>query len=219
MPSSKTYNTYSNGGFLKVAPVLCVSFFITACDPLSLALGTGTAVGAASAEDRGVSGVLSDSAIRLKINCRWLEEESALVDHVYLSVQKGVVLLTGVVETTALKQKAVDLIRSVPGIQKIVNEIRVGTPENLKDYTRDAWITAKLRTALLCDAEIASRNYSIRTVGRTVYLMGVAKDSDELERVTHHACSISGVRKVVNYTQMKPLLSPKVICPEGTGPQ
>lgn len=196
---------------LRAAPLLCISCFVSACDPFSVALGTGAAVGAASAEDRGVSGVFSDSTIRLKINYRWLEQESILIDHVYLSVQKGVVLLTGVVETAALKKKAVDLIRSVPGIRKIVDNIKVGTPENLKDYTRDAWITAKLRTILLCDAEILSRNYSIRTVGRTVYLMGIAQNQDEVDRVTHHACSISGVRRVIDYTQIKKQTVPSVV--------
>jgi len=56
---------------------------------------------------------------------------------------------------------------------------------------------------LLRDAEIMNINYSVETVDGTVYLMGIAQDEAELQRVKNHAKDISGVRKIVSYVKMK----------------
>ena len=170
---------------------------------MTLGVGAGATVGVAAAEDRGVGGVYSDTKIRSQINYRWLQGASILMDRVDLSVQDGQVLLTGVVESDELKEKAEALITDVSGITRIINDIQVGVPQTFADYSRDAWITTKLKTNLLLDKEVASRNYSVRTVGQVVYLMGTAKDSAELARVIDHASAISGVKHVVNYTAQK----------------
>lgn len=178
---------------------------LSACNPVTVGVGAGAVVGAAAAEDRGVSGVYSDTKIRSQINYRWLQGASILMDRIDLSVQDGQVLLTGVVENDELKEKAVTLIKNVPGITRIIDDITVGVPQTFSDYSRDAWITTKLKTTLLLDKDVASRNYSIRTVGQVVYLMGTARNSNELGRVIDHASSIAGVKRVVNYTAQKSL--------------
>ena len=185
------------------AVAACACLCVSACNPITLGVGAGATVGAAATEDRGVGGVYSDTKIRSQINYRWLQGASILMDRVDLSVQDGQVLLTGVVESDELKNKAADLIQDVPGITRIINDIQVGVPQNFADYSRDAWITTKLKTNLLLDKEVLSRNYSVRTVGQVVYLMGTAKDSAELARVIDHASSIAGVKRVVNYTAQK----------------
>ena len=48
-----------------------------------------------------------------------------------------------------------------------------------------------------------SINYSMDTVNQAVYLMGVAKDGSELERVIGHAKNIDYVRRVVSYVRLK----------------
>jgi osmotically-inducible protein OsmY len=175
------------------------------CDPFTAIVGTGTVIGGAAADERGVSGVMSDTDIRIAINMRWLNEASELLNFVTLSVQQGQVLLTGVVESRELKKKAVDLIRSVPGIKKIIDQIQVGDTEDLRDYGRDSRITAELRVTLLSDSYIASRNYSLRTVNRVIYITGIAQNQAELDRVLYHAYRVEGVRRVVPYVKIKPL--------------
>jgi osmotically-inducible protein OsmY len=43
----------------------------------------------------------------------------------------------------------------------------------------------------------------VQTVNGTVYLLGLARDQSELERVTLHARTIPGVKKVVSYVDLK----------------
>ena len=67
---------------------------------------------------------------------------------------------------------------------------------------RDAWITAQLSATLLFDKEVSSINYSLETVDGIIYLMGIARSREELERVVAHAKEVSYVRRVVSYVRV-----------------
>ena len=56
---------------------------------------------------------------------------------------------------------------------------------------------------MLFDQDVRSVNYSIETVNQVIYLMGVAQDEAELQRVVDHARNVAYVRRVVSYVQMK----------------
>lgn len=198
--SSLSYDWLISGRGWKI--LLCCTF-LTACDPVSFVLVPATVVGASEAEERGFKGVVSDTALRTKINCTWLANEPLFLDRLTMSVLEGRVVLTGVVETPVLKEKAVALTQKVGGVKEVVDEIKVGKPETLGDYSRDSWITTKLKTQLLFDSYIASRNYSIRTVNRIVYLTGIAQNQQELNLVLEHARNISGVKRVIHYVRIK----------------
>ena len=73
---------------------------------------------------------------------------------------------------------------------------------SLSDDSRDLWIATKLRGRLLVDDQISSINYSIDVVNKTVYVMGVARSTTELNRVLGHARQVSHVRRVVDHTRL-----------------
>ena len=88
---------------------------------------------------------------------------------------------------------------------EVINEIELGDKASLADAARDEWIGAQLRARLLGDAAIASINYSIETVNGSVYLIGVAQNQAELDRVIAYAKNIAYVRRVLNYMRLKEL--------------
>ncbi len=190
-----------NGLLLKFLCLSMTLVVLSACDPITV-IGAGALVGATAAEERGIEGFASDTNIRAKINYAWMTHDSKLIDQVSLSVQKGVVVLTGIVENQKLKMDAVRLAQQTKGVLKVVDEIKLGTPAGFQDYTRDAWISAKLKTALLMDERIRSRNYSIRAVDKIIYLTGIAQDQQELELVKAHAREIPNVRQVISHVQV-----------------
>ena len=55
----------------------------------------------------------------------------------------------------------------------------------------------------LADLEIADINYTFDTVNGVVYILGIAQDREELDRVTTHASNIAGVAKVVSHAVLK----------------
>ena len=53
------------------------------------------------------------------------------------------------------------------------------------------------------DKRILSINYNIETVNQIIYIMGIAQNQEELDRVIQHAKNIANVKKVINYVRIK----------------
>jgi osmotically-inducible protein OsmY len=64
-------------------------------------------------------------------------------------------------------------------------------------------ISSDLRSKLLLDKHVLSVNYSVTTVDQVIYLLGIAQDAEERERVNDYARDVPYVKKVVNYVILK----------------
>lgn len=167
------------------------------------AVGAGASVATAASEERGLNNAARDLAIRAKINALWLEHSDALLTSADISISEGRVLLTGTVPTQQMRVDAVRLAWKAAGVKEVINEIQVTSSHGTSGFARDSWISTKLKTRLTLDSQIVSINYSIDTVGGTVYLMGIAQNAAELERVRNHARQIKYVRRIVSHVIMK----------------
>jgi len=112
------------------------------------------------------------------------------------------VLITGVVQNPEHRVEAVRLAWQINGVSQVINEIRVAESEGVTGFVKDNWITSKLRASLTFDRGVQSINYSIDTVQGVVYLMGVAQNQAELNRVIEVSRTISGVKQVVSYVKL-----------------
>jgi osmotically-inducible protein OsmY len=177
------------------------SAVLGACAPLIV--GTGAAVGGAATQERGVKGSLDDQGVSLDINERWFSDDHAAYSGVNLQVQEGRALLSGQVVDPETRVKAVRLAWQANGVLEVINEIEIRDRSSLSDSAQDTWITTKLLARLIGDEEVASRNYSIETVNGTVFLIGVAQNQEELQRVVAHARDVSYVKRVVDYVRIK----------------
>lgn len=181
--------------------LLALSAGLSGC--VGMAIGAGATVGVAAAEERGISGAATDVAIQADINDKWIHESLQIEKDVYLTVHEGRVLLTGTVATPEMRLKAVQLVWDVNGVREVIDEIKVGDGGGIGAYARDVLIANELRTKMLFDRNIQSINYSVETVGGIIYLMGIAQNQAELDRVTGYARNISYVQRVVSYVRLK----------------
>ena len=55
----------------------------------------------------------------------------------------------------------------------------------------------------MLDKEIDAINYSIETIDRVIYLLGIAQDGEELDRVIRTARDIEYVEKIVSHVLLK----------------
>jgi len=172
-------------------------------------LGGGAAAGAAASQDRGISGVMSDTRIRADINHLWFQKSENLYSRINLQVQEGRVLLTGRVVDPQTRVDAVRLAWQVEGVQEVINEIELDDATTLTDRARDTKIGLELRNKLRFDKNVRSLNYSVEVVNQQVYLIGVAQNQAELDRVMAHAKNVRYVRRVVNYVRIKGAPAPK----------
>ncbi len=186
-----------------IAAVLATAFaaLLSGCAPVIV--GAGATAGVAVAQERSVGAAVDDTAIQLRVNQRLLERSERLFTNVDTEVLEGRVLLTGKVPQPDDAVEAVRLTWQVNGVREVLNELQVTDKSSLADYAADAWITTKLRARMLQDRFISDINFTVETVNGTIYLMGIARDQMELERVTNLARSISGVKKVVSHVQLK----------------
>lgn len=176
---------------------------LAGCTPAGVAIGVGATAATAASQERGFQGALQDTETRLDINHLFLQESESLFTDVNLQVQEGRVLLTGAVEEPETELTAVRLAWQGVGVREVINEIEVTDESSLGDVARDTWIETQLKGILLLDSGVTSINYSVESVNKTLYLMGVAQDQAELTRVIGHAKDISYVRKVVSYVRLK----------------
>lgn len=176
----------------------------TACDPVTGAVvGAGASAGVASAEDRGFEGAVDDTKIRVQINDLWFRESDKLFMDCSMTVHEGRVLLTGTVKNPETRITAVRLAWQATGVRQVFDEIEVTDKTGFSDYANDVWIANKLRTRLMFDDKVKNINYTVDAVNGTIYLMGVAQNQDEMDRVVAHARDISGVKRVVNHVVLK----------------
>lgn len=167
----------------------------------SLLLGGAAVVGVAAVQERSVGAALDDATIQFLINQKLLETNEVLFLRVGIEVLEKRVLLTGSVNTPDNRVEAVRAAWQVDGVREVLNEIQIAERDALS-YLNDARITAQLRFQMLTDAEVADVNYSVDTVNGTVYLMGIAVDQAELDRVSDYARAISGVENVIRHVRL-----------------
>jgi osmotically-inducible protein OsmY len=173
------------------------------CEPVSLAIGAGAVAGYGAAQERGLKQAAVDSGIKVGVSERLLQKSVDLFGKVSVAVVEGRVLLTGAVRSDADKDEATKLAWPSEGVREVINEIQVTSGGNLADIGGDAWITTRLRALLIGDRQVSDINYSIETVNGVIYLIGIAQDANEINRVTDHARTIAGVRRVVSHVLTK----------------
>ena len=183
--------------------VMCsvIALSHAACTPIGAAAGAGATLGIAAAQEGGISSAASDLRIKTMINEKWISYKMDTFAKLSTTVDQGRVLITGVVQNPDDRVEAVRLAWMVDGVKQVINEIRVAESEGVQGYVKDGWITTRLRTAITFDRDIAAINYSIDTVQGTIYLMGVAQNQKELDRVMKHARAIPGVKQVISYVK------------------
>lgn len=183
---------------------LCfVALGAAGCTPIGAALGVGAGLGVAASQEGGIEAAATDAAIRFQIHDLWFKHSVDMYRNLDMTVKEGRVLVTGTVTDPDMRVDAIRLAWQADGVRQVINEVRVEDSKSLKNYIQDTWITGQLRTKLTFDKDVQSINYSIDTVKGTVYLMGVAQDDKERQRVIDHARNMAYVNNVVSYIRLR----------------
>ena len=185
---------------LSAAVLTVVLDFLGGC--AGVAIGAGATAGIVALEERPLEVVVLDTAIASKIRINLVNAGEKYIINVGIEVYEGRVLLTGYLPSEVMRAKAIRLTWEVAGVKDVFNELLVGET-NIKNLTRESWITAQLTSNITLDKKILAINYSIETVGGTVYLIGLAQSQAELDRVVAHARNIGYVRNVISYVRVK----------------
>ncbi len=166
-------------------------------------VGAGAAVGVAAFEERGVEVVASDLKMTARLKTKMIDLDPAIAVMVGVEIHEGRILLTGMVAYEKTRADAVGLAWQTPGVKEVYNEIQAGKASSVMDLARDSWTTAQIKSKITFEKKIMAINYAVETVNGTVYLIGIAQDKKELERVTAHARNVAYVRKIISHVRIK----------------
>ena len=165
---------------------------------------TGTVAGVSAArQERTIGHAIDDAVIKTTLDARLARQYPGLYVRVSTTVVEGRVLLAGRVDKPETRLDATRVAWSVEGVKKVDNDVEVSDMSGWLDGPADFIMRTQLATTLLADKAIKDVNYTTDVVHGVVYLMGVAQDQQELDRVLAHAQHVNGVKRVENYVVLK----------------
>lgn len=190
------------GSAIAGAGAVLAALALNACSPAGMAVGAASTAGVAAVQERGFLRTLDDAAIKARIGEAYLNASETILLQVTIRVHEGRVLLVGALPDAALRARAVAIAREQPGVRAVIDELQAGDG-SVGGYAIDSWITAQVNAKLTFDVGILSVNYQVDTVGRVVYLFGIAQDQAEHDRAVGHARAVRDVRRVVSHVMLK----------------
>lgn len=121
-----------------------------------------------------------------------------------VETHKGEVMLSGFVDNQTQLDTATSLIRAVPGVQGIRNNVGLkGTATSVGNKVDDGIVTAKVKAALLGDAHVKSLAIAVVTRHGEVQLSGFVDNPGQIDRALQVARSIDGANRVSNEMSVK----------------
>lgn len=114
--------------------------------------------------------------------------------HIDLAVFNGDILLAGHVETAEMRNEAYKRVMAESGYRRLFKEISIDPIRT--NIMKDSWITAKICSQIIADAEINPKAFKVVTSDQIVYLMGDVMPA-EANWVVSIARNTSGVKRVV----------------------
>ncbi|NRA74065.1 MAG: BON domain-containing protein [Rickettsiales bacterium] len=195
---------------------------LSSCIPLLIG-GGGAAIlagGKLVKQEKTVGESLNDTTIWSKIRANLSRRgiDNVMLGSINVKVSEGRVLLTG---TISNKHKVIPILQacwSVHGVKEVINELQIADKKEKTSVLggiSDAWITTKIKAKLLAARDIPSVNYTVETIDKVVYLFGIGKFQEELNRVIDVVSSIKQVKKIVSYVRVKKDVRKKITHTKG----
>ena len=122
-------------------------------------------------------------------------------DDIKIESKDGVGTLTGVVSAEPRKALAQETVAGLPEVKSVDN--RLGTKGASPTANSDAWLTEKVRTALLFHRNV-SGSTTVYVRDGIVTLRGAAFSLAQKELTTEYAKDVEGVKDVINEMTMSP---------------
>ena len=161
-----------------------------------------TAAGAAVAVDKRTTGtMIDDEGIELKaMNAIASNKELANNTHINVISYNNRALVVGEAPTDEMRQQAIDIVRSIPKVSHVYDEIIIAAPSSFMSRSSDTVITSKVKTRLLANGDVNGLDIKVVTEDGVVYLMGLVK-REQGDKATQIARTTGGVQKVVKLFQ------------------
>ena len=172
---------------------LFILIFISNCSPASR-FGAGVDI---TFDPRTIGMQIDDTIMQKNLVARLSLNEKRYFLNIQVEVLDGRIFLSGKVDNPEEKIKITKLAWETKGVREVKNAITIKGNSNFKSTAKDILITSQLRTALIINKKTKSRNYTLETINKKIYIFGIAMDESEKEEVLSEANKIYDVEKVI----------------------
>ena len=138
----------------------------------------------------------TDSRIEASAAKSYVFKTTLKDDSITTQSKDGIVTLTGTVADASHKSLAEDTVEGLPGVKSVNNQLLI-KGEQPAEHS-DAWITMKVKTALLFHRNVSATGTTVYTENGIVTLQGVAASMAQKELTTEYAKDIDNVKEVKN---------------------
>ncbi len=122
-------------------------------------------------------------------------------DDIKIQSRDGAVTLTGSVSEESHKSLARETVAGLPGVKSVDNRLEVRSVPPAANS--DAWLSAKVKLALLFHRNVSGSNTEVDAKGGIVTLRGEAASLAQKELTTEYAKDVEGVKEVKNEMTVK----------------
>ena len=168
--------------------------------------GTMLSMGACSSTrtQRAPGEQVDDAALLTSVKSALVADPVTEAGEINVDVNRGVVKLSGFVDSSEEKSKAGAVAGKVDGVQSVQNDIAVKTANSSTgEVIDDSVLTGKVKAALIASSETKAHQINVETKGGVVQLSGFVDDAAAKTAATNVAKSVTGVKDVRNELSVK----------------
>ena len=159
-------------------------------------IGAGAAGAYTALEDRRTTGTqIDDESIEVRAANRIADRFGDRV-HVNVTAFNRTALLTGEVPDEAAREEAEKIVRAVPTVRGVTNDLQIAGASSLGARTNDSYLTSKVKARLIDSRKVSPLHIKVVTEAGVVYLLGIVTEA-EADEAVELARTTGGVRKVV----------------------
>ena len=173
--------------------IFLMIIFLSSCSPAGR-FGAGVDV---TFDPRTIGMQIDDTIMQKNLIARLSLSEKRYFLNIQVEVLDGRIFLSGKVNEPEEKIKITKLAWETKGVREVKNAVTIKGQSNFKQTAKDILITSQLRTALILNKKTKSRNYTLETINKKIYIFGIAMDIEEKKEVLSEAEKIYDVEKVI----------------------
>jgi osmotically-inducible protein OsmY len=180
----------------KIISLISLIFIFSSCIGNNIGtFGKGVSI---SFDPRTVGMQIDDTLMQKNLVARLTLTEKKYFLSIQAEVLDGRIFLTGRVDKPVEKIKITKLAWETKGVRSVKNAITIKGQSNFKSTAKDILITSQLRTALIFNKLIKSRNYTLETINKNIYIFGISMNDEEKNEVIKEAQKIYDVEEVIS---------------------
>ena len=147
-------------------------------------------------DPRTIGMQIDDTLMQKNLSARLALSNKKYFLTVQSEVLDGRIFLSGKVDEPEEKIKITKMAWETKGVRAVKNAISIKGQSNFKSTAKDILITSQLRTSLIFNKKTKSRNYTLETINKNVYIFGIAMDEEEKKEVINEANKIYDVNEI-----------------------